>query len=75
MKPRQGTVWDYDESTRSGHVLLDDGTSLPFAAAAFDLGGLRLLRLGQRVRFTLGPEGDITSLTILTLPGPETPHS
>ncbi|MFE7118335.1 hypothetical protein ACFU99_23265 [Streptomyces sp. NPDC057654] len=46
----QATAYTYDFETRSGSVLLDDGTPLPFDAAAFDAGGLRLLRPGQRVR-------------------------
>ncbi|MFD8910825.1 hypothetical protein [Streptomyces sp. NPDC059575] len=46
----QATAYTYDPETRSGQVLLDDGTPLPFDAAAFDAGGLRLLRPGQRVR-------------------------
>ncbi|KIZ13923.1 hypothetical protein [Streptomyces natalensis] len=46
----QATAYTYDDATRSGSVLLDDGTPLPFDAAAFDAGGLRLLRPGQRVR-------------------------
>ncbi|MFJ2741374.1 hypothetical protein ACIO3O_17090 [Streptomyces sp. NPDC087440] len=46
----QATAYTYDPETRSGSVLLDDGTPVPFDAAAFDAGGLRLLRAGQRVR-------------------------
>ncbi|MFG3335637.1 hypothetical protein ACGFZZ_26985 [Streptomyces tendae] len=46
----QATAYTYDPESRSGQVLLDDGTPLPFDAAAFDAGGLRLLRPGQRVR-------------------------
>ena len=46
----QATAYTYDAETRSGSVLLDDGTPVPFDAAAFDAGGLRLLRPGQRVR-------------------------
>ncbi|MFJ9850104.1 hypothetical protein [Streptomyces sp. NPDC101150] len=52
----QATAYTYDEDTRSGSVLLDDGTPLPFDAAAFDAGGLRLLRPGQRVRIELADE-------------------
>ncbi|GAA0494802.1 hypothetical protein ACFQ2B_09530 [Streptomyces stramineus] len=52
----QATAYTYDPQTRSGSVLLDDGTPVPFDAAAFDAGGLRLLRPGQRVRIVLeGP--------------------
>ncbi len=46
----QATAYTYDPVTRSGSVLLDDGTPVPFDTAAFDAGGLRLLRPGQRVR-------------------------
>ncbi|MBJ6621623.1 hypothetical protein [Streptomyces sp. DHE17-7] len=44
----QATAYTYDPEKRSGQVLLDDGTPVPFDAAAFDAGGLRLLRPGQR---------------------------
>ncbi|MFC5721184.1 hypothetical protein ACFP1Z_13490 [Streptomyces gamaensis] len=49
----QATAYTFDPGTRSGSVLLDDGTPLSFDAAAFDAGGLRLLRPGQRVRIVL----------------------
>jgi cold shock CspA family protein len=52
----QATAYTYDPETRSGSVLLDDGTPLPFEAAAFDAGGLRLLRPGQRVRIEVEGE-------------------
>ena len=46
----QATVREFDAQTRTGSVLLDDGRELTFDAAAFAAGGMRLLRLGQRVR-------------------------
>ncbi|WP_420847599.1 cold-shock protein [Natronosporangium hydrolyticum] len=49
----QGTVADFDPTTRSGSLLLDDGRRLEFGASAFDASGLRLLRLGQRVQIEL----------------------
>ncbi|MEU7043086.1 hypothetical protein AB0A77_18745 [Streptomyces varsoviensis] len=52
----QATAYTYDPRTRAGSVLLDDGTPLPFDAAAFDAGGLRLLRPGQRVRIEVEAE-------------------
>ncbi|HCA86834.1 MAG TPA: hypothetical protein DEQ61_15885, partial [Streptomyces sp.] len=52
----QATAYTYDSETRSGSVLLDDGTPMDFGAAAFDAGGLRLLRPGQRVRIELRDE-------------------
>ncbi|WP_433182614.1 hypothetical protein [Actinoallomurus sp. CA-150999] len=65
----QGTVKAYDAETRTGSVLLDDGSEMPFDAAAFDAGGLRLLRFGQRVN--LAVEGDrVTVVTLSTFPLP-----
>ncbi|MER6956840.1 MULTISPECIES: hypothetical protein [unclassified Streptomyces] len=63
----QATAYTYDPDTRSGQVLLDDGTPVPFDAPAFDAGGLRLLRPGQRVRIEV--EGPQTSprITLVTL--------
>ncbi|MEU6282489.1 hypothetical protein [Streptomyces sp. NPDC047028] len=73
----QATAYTYDADTRSGQVLLDDGTPLPFDAAAFDAGGLRLLRPGQRVRIETDGEAEgegeggarprITLVTLQTL--------
>jgi cold shock CspA family protein len=73
----QGTVRTFDAGTRSGSVLLDDGTELPFDAEAFDAGGLRLLRFGQRVNLAVedgedgdGADGRITVITLSTFPLP-----
>ena len=66
----QGTVRSFDPRSRTGDVLLDDGSLLSFPAAAFDASGLRLLRLGQRVRLRVNGEGAVTFLTIATLPDP-----
>ena len=67
----QGTVRSFDPATRGGTVLLDDGTELPYDAAAFDAGGLRLARIGQRVALRADAAGRITALTLATLPLPE----
>ncbi|MEV4538358.1 cold-shock protein [Asanoa sp. NPDC049518] len=64
----QGTVATYDPDSRSGTVLLDDGSELTYPAAAFDASGLRLLRLGQRVSIEQDPSGAVTRLTIPTMP-------
>jgi len=66
----QGTVRSFDPRSRTGDVLLDDGTVLGFPAAAFDASGLRLLRLGQRVRLRLDARGAVSFVTIATLPDP-----
>ncbi len=63
----QATSYTYDPGTRCGSVLLDDGTPLPFDAAAFDAGGLRLLRPGQRVRIELEGEAEARRITLVTL--------
>ncbi|MGC9379279.1 hypothetical protein [Streptomyces sp. MH13] len=63
----QATAYTYDPESRSGQVLLDDGTPVPFDAAAFEAGGLRLLRPGQRVRIeTEGGDTDLR-ITLVTL--------
>ncbi|MEU3756137.1 hypothetical protein AB0H17_25785 [Streptomyces olivoreticuli] len=64
----QATAYTYDPQTRSGSVLLDDGTPVPFGTAAFDAGGLRLLRPGQRVRIERaeGQRGEVTLVTLQT---------
>lgn len=64
----QGTVETFDAQTRSGHVFLDDGTRLAFDAAAFDAGGLRLLRFGQRVNLAVDAGGRVTQITLSTFP-------
>ncbi|WFE27289.1 cold-shock protein [Solwaraspora sp. WMMD791] len=62
----QGTVATFDAATRSGTVLLDDGSELAFPAAAFDASGLRLLRLGQRVRIERDGTGHVNRVTLPT---------
>lgn len=63
----QATVRSFDTVTRSGDVLLDDGQVVSFGADAFDRSGLRLLRLGQRVRLEFSDSGAVTLVTIATL--------
>nr|WP_229688164.1 cold-shock protein [Micromonospora yangpuensis] len=63
----QGTVATFDATTRSGVLLLDDGTELPFPARAFDASGLRLLRLGQRLRVETDPTGEVVRVTLPTM--------
>lgn len=63
----QATAFTYDPETRSGEVLLDDGTPVPFDAPAFDAGGLLLLRPGQRVRIEMEGEGEARRITVVTL--------
>ena len=58
----QATAYTYDPESRSGQVLLDDGTPVPF-----DAGGLRLLRPGQRVRIEVEGAQDALRITLVTL--------
>ena len=63
----QATVATVDPGSGSGTVLTDDGRRIAFDGAAFAAGGLRLLRLGQRVRLDTA-EGRVVRITIATLP-------
>nr|WP_296074527.1 cold-shock protein [uncultured Actinoplanes sp.] len=60
----QGTIATYDPDTRSGTLLLDDGTALTYGAAAFDASGLRRLRSGQRVDVDIEPGGAVRTVRI-----------
>ncbi|OLB66750.1 MAG: cold-shock protein [Actinobacteria bacterium 13_2_20CM_2_72_6] len=64
----QGTVAVFDEATRAGAVLLDDGTRVEFSGAAFAASGLRLLRLGQRVHLERAADGSVAGLALITMP-------
>ncbi|TDC77725.1 cold-shock protein [Micromonospora sp. KC606] len=63
----QGTVATFDAQTRTGVLLLDDGTELAFPARAFDASGLRLLRLGQRLRVETDSDGEVERVTFPTM--------
>jgi 2-phospho-L-lactate guanylyltransferase len=64
----QGTVSEFDPATGAGAVLLDTGARVPFPAGAFAASGLRLLRVGQRVRLEAGPDGAVRRLSLVTMP-------
>jgi hypothetical protein len=64
------TVRSHDAGTGSGTLLLDDGSLLTYSADAFEAGGLRLLRSGQRVVVQLEP--DDMAVLVVTLPGIDT---
>jgi 2-phospho-L-lactate guanylyltransferase len=68
MVAMQGTVAEFDEVHHHGSLLLDDGSSVQFPADAFVASGLRLLRVGQRVKIERSQAGDITRITLPTLP-------
>jgi 2-phospho-L-lactate guanylyltransferase len=62
----QGTVATFDDTARSGTVLLDDGTPVNFGPAAFNASGLRFLRSGQRVRLER-QDGEVSLVTLVTM--------
>jgi 2-phospho-L-lactate/phosphoenolpyruvate guanylyltransferase len=64
----QGTVATFDQTMHHGSLLLDDGTPVAFPAAAFEASGLRLLRLGQRVRVEYGADGAVVRVALPTMP-------
>ncbi|HEX3907729.1 MAG TPA: hypothetical protein VHW92_07340 [Mycobacteriales bacterium] len=66
----QATVRNYDPVSRSGDLLLDDGSVLGFGADAFDASGLRLLRTGQRMKVRVDAEGAVAFLTLATFRDP-----
>lgn len=64
----QATVRSFNMDTHDGELLLDDGSPMSFSARAFEASGLRLLRLGQRVRVEVDAAGTVTRVTLATLP-------
>jgi 2-phospho-L-lactate guanylyltransferase len=64
----QGTVSSFDTDTGSGAVLLDDGSQVSFPPEAFGASGLRLLRVGQRVRLERDGTGNVVRLGLITMP-------
>ncbi|RKS80605.1 hypothetical protein CLV35_0276 [Motilibacter peucedani] len=69
MTVLQATVADWDGATRTGAVLLDDGTRVAFGATSLEGSGVRLLRSGQRVHLRV-EAGEVVALTLLTMPLP-----
>jgi cold shock CspA family protein len=69
MTAVQGSVATWDPESGDGTVLLDDGTPVPFAGTAFAASGLRLLRLGQRLRLEYDADGTVAVLSLVTVPG------
>jgi cold shock CspA family protein len=67
----QATVATFDAATGSGTLLSDDGSEMPYPAAAFEASGLRLLRIGQRVTCELGADGSVVRLVLPGIEGSE----
>jgi cold shock CspA family protein len=67
MATMQGTVATFDPDTRGGTVLLDNGFRLSFTGNAFARSGLRMLRLGQRVKLRV-VDGTVIALAHIAMP-------
>lgn len=70
----QGSVHTFQPTTGAGSVLLDDGLELAFPPEAFEAGGLRLLRVGQRVSLDQDETGTVTRVFIRGIGEGETIH-
>ena len=53
----QGTVRDFDIEGRTGSLLMEDRTEVAIDPNSLEGAGIRMLRIGQRVRFDLVEEG------------------
>jgi len=63
----QGTIRTFDAAARTGSLLDDQLDEFTFGARAVQASGLRELRLGQRVRFTLDSDRQVATLNIVSL--------
>jgi 2-phospho-L-lactate guanylyltransferase len=66
----QGTIKDYDEAGRTGTLLMDDRTEVTIDPTSLEGAGLRLLRIGQRVKFDIADDAGrkvARSLRLVTL--------
>jgi cold shock CspA family protein len=62
----QGTVATFDETSRTGDLLTDDGRRLEFSAEAL-ADHIRLLRVGQRVFVDTGPDTEPPTVTRIAI--------
>ena len=63
----QGTVATFDAAGGAATVLLDNGTAIDVPPAAFAASGLRLLRLGQRVRLETDADRRVVAVALVTM--------
>ena len=63
----QGTIRSFDAATRSGSLLDDALNELRFSGRAMQASGLRELRIGQRVRYTVAPGGGTDKVATLNI--------
>lgn len=53
----QGTIKEFDVESRTGVLLQEDRTEVRIDATSIEGSGVRLLRIGQRVKFDVVEEG------------------
>ena len=66
----QGTIKTYDDASRSGVIMDDQKNELAFDADSFSHSGVRMFRLGQRVKYQIVGQGErarVRDLTLVTL--------
>ena len=66
----QGTIKSYDTSSHSGVILDDEKNELAFDRDSFRQSGIRMFRIGQRVKYQLAGHAEraqVRDLTIVTL--------
>lgn len=49
----QGTIKDFEDEPRTGSLLMEDKAEVWIDATSLEGSGIRTLRLGQRVKFSL----------------------
>lgn len=52
----QGTIKDYDPSSRTGTLFMDDESEIHIDATSVEGASIRILRIGQRVKFDVVEE-------------------
>jgi cold shock CspA family protein len=52
----QGTIKEFDVGSRSGSLLMEDRSEIAIDATSLEGAGLRMLRIGQRVKFDVTDE-------------------
>jgi 2-phospho-L-lactate guanylyltransferase len=65
----QGTIKSYDADSKSGIILDDTKEEQSFDAESFRHSGIRMFRIGQRVKYQVVGHGDkahVRDLTIVT---------
>jgi cold shock CspA family protein len=66
----QGTIKEFDESSRHGSLLMEDHSEVTIDPTSMEGAGLRTLRIGQRVKFDLADQDGkkvARSLRIVTI--------